>query len=145
MKPRSKISENNRTEKRLNAVLKSALKKLGIRHSTAAIILAGNKELKALKARYYKKKRTKRQIDVLSFPKSSGFPHPEFKSRFLGEIYLNEDLIPDPERLDALLTHGLLHLVGFTHDKKNDMLKMQALEKQLMDKVNAKWKSQSVK
>ena len=123
-------------EKEIHKLLKAALKKLKIRRATAAVFLVKSKELKRLKAMYYKGKRASRKADVLSFPEPRGFPHPESRKKFLGEIYLNEGLKSDPEQLRFLLTHGLLHLLGFTHDGKNDTLKMQALEKKLLGKVS---------
>ncbi|MBI4087539.1 MAG: rRNA maturation RNAse YbeY [Candidatus Liptonbacteria bacterium] len=155
-------------ERRLKAVLVSALKNLGIRNAEAAVFLVGGADLRKMKtrlrvaeahygeakARYHKKKASREVdpvrgregsqrasasngVDVLSFAEPKGFPHPESKKRFLGEIYLNRGLRSDFPRLAFLLIHGLLHLLGYTHNKKSDTLKMQSLEKRLMRQVTS--------
>ncbi len=128
-----KTGETGRIEKRLKVVLGFSLGNLGIRNATAAVFLVPGADLRKMETRYYKKNPS-REVDVLSFPETKGFPHPESKKKFLGEIYLNENLKSDPTRLRSLLIHGLLHLLGYSHDKKRDNLKMQSLEKRLMSK-----------
>lgn len=125
----------NNIEKRLNKVLKSALLNLGIRNALADIFLLKETELRQLKRKFFHKK-TSKTPDVLAFAEPKGFPHPERSKRFLGEIYLNRDLENEsPGRLVFFLIHGLLHLMGCAHDKKNDTVKMEALERKLMKNI----------
>jgi len=71
-------------------------------------------------------------VDVLSFPEPDRFPHPGRRRPPLGEVYLNEKLLQGPrERLDALLVHGTLHLIGYRHDRKRDTITMEMLERKL--------------
>ena len=76
-------------------------------------------------------------VNVLAFPEPEGFPHPDSRKRRLGEVYLNKDLERrEPDRLGALLVHGVLHLLGYRHDRRRDTIKMEALEKKLRKKLN---------
>ena len=130
-------------ERRLGRVLRASFRRLGVKGGRVDIILASGAEMKRLYAAYYKKKRgnprptfsTKKvgrdKPDVLSFAADEHFPHPEVRGRFLGEIYLNKKFTADPARLEFLLIHGLLHLLGYSHTQKRDTLRMQALEKKL--------------
>ena len=71
-------------------------------------------------------------VNVLSFPEPAGFPHPDSLKRRLGEIYLNLDFgRREPARLGTLMVHGVLHLLGYRHDRLRDTIKMEALEKKL--------------
>jgi rRNA maturation RNase YbeY len=135
MKLRSRTSKTERATDRLKRVLGLVLKKLRVRHATAYVLLVKSADLKKLKAKYYKKKKS-HEPDVLSFRASAGFPRPDVKGKFLGEIYLNENLVSDPSRLKFLLVHGLLHLLGYSHDKKHDTLRMQSLEKTLVKGIS---------
>ncbi len=120
-------------ETRLKNVARKVLKRLRRSGAHVDIFLLEEKALSRLKARFGLKKKGQRP-DVLAFPEEDSFPHPEKKKQgFLGEIYLNRDLEDEgEERLVFLLIHGILHLAGFSHDGKNDILKMQKQEKRLM-------------
>lgn len=75
-------------------------------------------------------------VNVLSFPEPAGFPHPDSRKRRLGEIYLNLDFgRREPARLGTLMVHGVLHLLGYRHDRLRDTIKMEALEKKLCKKL----------
>lgn len=84
--------------------------------------------------------------NVLSFPAPKRFPHPGGSGRYLGEVYLNPDYIKaDPffngsrfairDKLAYMLIHGLLHLLGYDHKKKNDIIKMENMERKLLQKL----------
>jgi probable rRNA maturation factor len=106
---------------------------LKVRGATLDIILLDNAKIAALKARFIKKKT---EPNVLSFPEPMHFPHPETKKCYLGEIYLNRDILrKSPERAKALLLHGLLHLLGYDHIKKADIATMEGLEKKILGKL----------
>ncbi len=120
-------------ESKLARLAQKMLKMLGVRGATMDIILLGNKNIAALKARFIKKKT---EPNVLSFPEPVHFPHPETKKKYLGEIYLNRDILHrSPERAKALLLHGILHLLGYDHVKKEDIVKMEELEKKILKKL----------
>lgn len=119
-----------RTEKRLNLVAGRVLKKVKKTGAAVDIVLLSGRELGRLKARFGLKKPGVTP-DILAFPEAGNFPDPEGRRRgLLGEIYLNREL--SRERLDFLLIHGILHLLGFSHKKKNDTLRMENLEKKIL-------------
>ena len=73
--------------------------------------------------------------NVLSYlaPK---MPRPDVKGRVLGEIYLNPLYIrKNNESIDRMLVHSLLHLLGYTHQRKNDRIKMERKERQVLEKL----------
>ncbi|HUZ92852.1 MAG TPA: rRNA maturation RNase YbeY [Candidatus Paceibacterota bacterium] len=116
-------------EKELDLAVRRILKKLKKPRTSVDVVLLSARELDRLKDRFGLKKPGKKP-DVLSFPEPAGFPHPEKGPSLLGEIYLNRELAP--ERLRYLLIHGILHLLGYTHEKRGDILRMEKKEKELM-------------
>ncbi|MGC9968470.1 MAG: rRNA maturation RNase YbeY [Minisyncoccia bacterium] len=122
-------------DKKLARLAKKILRIVGGRNAavrTAAldVFLLPDREIAVLKRRFFKKKT---EPNVLSFPEPLCFPHPETKRRYLGEIYLNRDLLRrDPERAAPLLLHGILHLLGYDHKKKAGAAKMEKLEKNIL-------------
>jgi probable rRNA maturation factor len=118
---------------KLKTLSAKILKKLHVRGATLDIFLLGDKEMMALKARFIKKKT---EPNVLAFPEPARFPHPEMKKKYLGEIYLNRDILKrSPERAKTLLLHGILHLLGYDHKKKPDIIEMELLEKKILVKL----------
>jgi probable rRNA maturation factor len=99
--------------------------------SRVAVFYLPNRSLRELKRRHLKKDAA--FVNVLAFPEPPGFPHPERRGRFLGEIYLNERYAARRERDQrrALVMHGVLHLLGFSHDRKRDTIRMESLEAKL--------------
>lgn len=125
------------------------LKKNGV---VLDIFLVSDSRMRALNKRWRGKNRT---TNVLSFGEPKSFPHPEFKRRdtgysiqdagvkYLGELYLAPDYIrKHREDVCFIILHGMLHLLGYTHDGKRDTMKMERIENKLM---NAKIKIQKSK
>lgn len=105
--------------------------------TTLDIILLPDHKMAALKARFIKNKK-KTEPNVLAFPEPHAFPHPELgkRNRYIGEIYLNTDILgKSPERTAPLLLHGLLHLLGYDHKRNSDAKKMEALEKKILREI----------
>ena len=74
--------------------------------------------------------------NVLAFPHPAGFPYPEQNRTYLGEIYLNPSYIRNhSEDLSYMLIHGLLHLLGYDHKKRNDRIAMEETEALLYTKL----------
>lgn len=120
----------------LSWLAKDVLRKLRVRNAHAAVFLLSGREMAALK-RKCTRKTSKKTVDVLAFPEPAGFPHPEAKKRPLGEVYINANIARrDPVRARHLLVHGILHLLGYTHESKGDTLKMEKLEKKLLLLLN---------
>lgn len=71
--------------------------------------------------------------NVYSYPAQPGFPQPGVKGKPLGEIYLNPMYIErEGEKVEFMLIHGFLHLLGYDHVKKDDTIVMERLEKKLL-------------
>lgn len=99
---------------------------------TFGVILASGREMASLK------KNKDKKVDVLAFRESEDFPLPPYLKikNDLGEIYLNRDLKPrDFERLTFLFLHGLVHLLGFSHEKERDMIEMEKIEKKIWRQI----------
>lgn len=74
--------------------------------------------------------------NVLSFPAPTRFPGLDNGGKFLGEVYLNPGYIKkEGERLEYMLTHGLLHILGYDHHKKSDIIRMEKMEQKLLQKL----------
>jgi len=129
-KPRGKIAEERTLARQAYRMLK-ALNVKG--NADLDIFLLPDQKIAELKARFIKKKT---EPNVLAFPEPIAFPHPEAKGkRYLGEIYLNKDILKkSPERAAPLLLHGLLHLLGYDHKEDADAKKMEALERKILNK-----------
>ncbi|HMB17411.1 MAG TPA: rRNA maturation RNase YbeY [Candidatus Paceibacterota bacterium] len=80
-----------------------------------------------------KKSRDKKgTTTVLSFEDDS--PQPKGKLLRLGEIYLAPDFIESKEMsLVRVAVHGLLHLLGYTHNREDDTIKMESVEDKIFD------------
>lgn len=75
-------------------------------------------------------------VDVLAFPEPEDFPHPESRKQWLGEVYINSNAAADgPGRMEFLLVHGVLHLLGYRHQEVRDIMKMEALERKICKKL----------
>lgn len=123
-------------EKEAQLLLSKALKLLGRERSAADIFFIGDAAMRRLNRVYRGKDKT---TNVLSFTAPRNFPRPDLKKdmRFLGEIYLNMRYIEKKgDDWRAMLIHGLLHLLGFDHEKISDKMKMQKLEKTIALSLN---------
>lgn len=88
------------------------------------VYLITNQQMKDLNYRFRHKNKS---TNVLAF----GEP--------LNEIYLAPDYIrTQKEDLNFLLIHGLLHLLGYNHKKKNDMIKMEKEEQKIIALIYGK-------
>jgi probable rRNA maturation factor len=99
--------------RRLTAVLRSAARALGV-SGEVALVLTGDREVRALNARYRGKDRP---TDVLSFPGPGGGA--------LGDIVISVETAARnaagagrtlARELDVLALHGLLHVLGYDHE-----------------------------
>ena len=120
---------------RLSVVAERTLSYLCSNTSVVRVFLLSGKEMRALEKKVGMG-RADHTPNVLSFEEPAGFPHPETKGRVLGEVYLNKDLAAHGFREFAyLLIHGILHLLGYSPTEKNDILRMEALERKICEKV----------
>lgn len=117
-------------DKELDWLAKKILQLLRVRRAAVDVFLLPDRDIRALKRRFFKKRT---EPNVLSFPEPPDFPHPETKTRRLGEVYLNRDILrKSPERAAPLLVHGILHLAGYDHKKTGDAKKMERAERRVL-------------
>lgn len=129
------MSEEHIAEQKLLAMvplLMDELRSEGIIKDADPVIecsLVPNAKLRELKKEYLQK--DVEIVDVLAFP-ADEFPDPEAGPHYLGEVYINEDIARDDiSRAVFLLVHGVLHLLGYRHEEKDDIIVMEELEKKV--------------
>ena len=130
----------------------------GVKKSLAVVFL-GEKEIKSLNRRYLKKNSS---TDVLSFGDdeslSERLGNESLSERLGNEIgYLGEVAIclawvkknakefrqPFEKELAAVLIHGVLHLLGYEHEKNKDAReKMFRLQEKYLFQVKGRWQNQ---
>jgi probable rRNA maturation factor len=108
---------------------------------TVGVALVDDRTVRALNKEY---RRIDRVTDVLSFPEQPRFPPrrtPRTQKSFLGEIVIARGLARRQARaaghselteLRVLALHGLLHLLGYDHERDNG--RMQRAERRLRRK-----------
>lgn len=75
--------------------------------------------------------------DVLAVEPPKGFPKEE-ASR-IGEIYINPPCVKRKGYTNEYaLIHGILHLLGFSHEGKSDNIEMRNLEREIADYLQRK-------
>ena len=100
-----------------------------------SIVLVGDKEMRPLNLKYRKKNKT---TDVLSFPADESMP---LGSVLLGDVIISLEQARRQARernkslkseMATLLTHGILHLLGYDHERSPRQAKIMAkLERKL--------------
>jgi len=119
-------------EKKIKLAAQKILRILGKNNVLVEIYLINSQKMRFLNKKFRGKDKT---TTVLSFEEPRNFILPPSKSKKIGEIYLNSQL-PNYS-ITQLLTHGLLHLLGYNHQKKNDRIKMEKAEQKLLLKIRS--------
>ena len=116
---------------RLRRVLRAAARDLGVT-GELAVVLAGDRALRSLNARYRGKDKP---TDVLSFPGPGG-------DEGLGDVVISLDTAERnarafgrtlPQEVDVLALHGFLHVLGYDHETDDGT--MDRLERRLRRKL----------
>ena len=110
------------------------------------VYFVNDKEMKKINAKFRDKNKA---TNVLSFSEPKFFPHPEFgdqtsdvrgqrlRFRYLGELYLAPNYIQQKkEDMKLMVVHGILHLLGYTHTRKSDIIRMEKAEKKLLKEIS---------
>jgi probable rRNA maturation factor len=119
----------------LKKIAASLLKFLDQDKSELSIALVGNSEIQQLNKKYRHKNYA---TDVLSFPAQEGLPS---RVRILGDVVISVDKADEQarerdrtldEEMITLLIHGIVHLMGYDHERSaRDARIMARLEKKL--------------
>ena len=132
-----------KSEKEIKNTGLKILKILKKNNVAVEIYLADAKKMRFLNKKFRNKDKV---TNILSFEEPRNFILPPSKVRKIGEIYLKTP-IPPPDfawtksrragndQIPSLLVHGLLHLFGYTHQKKNDTITMEKKEKFLISNL----------
>ena len=109
---------------------------LGRARSELSVTLADDEQIADLNACY---RRSPRATDVLAFSLLEG-EHADFRGGLLGEVVIGVETAASQARrarrsLDdevaRLLIHGLLHLLGYDHERQADARAMRCEERRL--------------
>lgn len=127
----------------LNKVIKKTLKLEKVRHAVFSITFVGEEEIKKLNKEYRNQDRV---TDVISFAfEDASFLHS--KLRVLGDIYICIPRMLEQAKsyghsykreLAFLTVHGLLHLLGYDHIKKEEEAIMFAKQELILNGANIK-------
>ena len=117
---------------------------LNVNNSFVSIVLTDNKHIHEINKIY---RNIDRETDVISFAFMDNDENIKSDITDLGEIYISlekahsqaEDYNHSFEReICFLLVHGLLHLLGYNHEKLDDEKKMFSLQKELLEEYGIK-------
>lgn len=130
--------------RRLIQLADRLLAECGVGDHNLSILLVGDEEITHINSQYRNKNQP---TNVLSFPFADG-ADPSLAGlpiRELGDIIISVDTAgreavlynqPFAERMNWLLVHGLLHLLGYDHERSaSDELQMQARENELLGRI----------
>ena len=120
------MSSDKKFKKFERKIKNTALKILKILKKTnvsVEIYLINSQKMRFLNKKFRGKNKT---TTILSFEESRNFILPPSKYKKIGEIYLNSQI--SNSQITQLLIHGLLHLFGYNHQKKNDRIRMETKE-----------------
>lgn len=128
-----------RLSPKIKKIAEKGLKYFHKKNCRLEIYLVSDGAIAAINKKFRK---LNRPADVLSFGAPS-VPWPKIKTgdalpvqTHLGEIYLAPDYIKSKgEDLSRIAIHGLLHILGFNHARKDDRIKMELRERALWQKI----------
>lgn len=128
----------------------TALDFAGVKSETVVdISVIGDRKMRALNRQF---RDIDKATDVLSFPFSIkgeiGFDNPVDPERlYLGDVIISypqlleraakENMLVD-DMLNLLVVHGILHLLGFDHEKPSEAFQMEKMEDEILSQINQK-------
>lgn len=125
----------------LNEVISLVAKHENVENALAEISLVSEEEIQRINREY----RDKDQVtDVISFAFEDNQDFKTDNFRFLGEIYIciprmKEQAVlyehGEKRELAFLVVHGLLHLLGYDHQTKEDEEKMFSLQEEILNEA----------
>ena len=140
----------NQTEENLDKeleivhkVLEHGLSKLGINEAIFNVIIVDNEYIHKLNKEY---RNIDRETDVISFALEDDKTF-NLDIRILGDIYISIDKAKSQSmeyhhsllrELCFLAVHGMLHLLGYDHMKKDEEEVMFKLQEEILDEMDIK-------
>ena len=109
------------------------------KNMTFTILLTNSFKMKKLNKKF---RNINRSTDVLSFPffQPSKLKIEKNKKIYLGDIAVSYEIIRDRAKktnflleFDRVWIHGILHLIGHNHIKNRDYLRMNKIEKKILN------------
>jgi len=111
-----------------------------------SVFFVAKKEIQQLNRNFRKKDKA---TDVLSFSQLEGrsLILPKTEPVYLGDIFICVKVAQKQAKelghayqreIAVLLIHGVLHLLGYNHEKKNDFIKMNQLEQKIINRLAIK-------
>jgi probable rRNA maturation factor len=123
------------SNRELKRIALEVLELVGQSQAELSVALVNNREMRKLNAKYRQKDYP---TDVLSFPAVNGLP---MDVRLLGDVVISVEKAEEQakqrrrtlnEETVTLLIHGVLHLLGYDHERSaKDARMMSRLEKKL--------------
>ena len=122
--------------RRVKETAQRILALLDLERAELSVALVGNRQIRELNSRY---RRKPEPTDVLSFALGKSFSG---QAHMLGDVVISVEKAEEQaeqvgrtlkEEMDKLLIHGILHLLGYDHERsRRDERIMQALEGKLL-------------
>lgn len=124
----------------ISSVSEKTLEHTGTDNVSVSVILTDNETIHEINREYRGKDRP---TDVISFAyRDEPFPSPDDMTEELGDVYISlekaneqaaEFEVTLQEEVKRLLVHGLLHLLGYDHERSpEDEKEMQDLEEKII-------------
>ena len=130
---------------RLEQLARGMLADHGVSGAELSILIAGDHMLRRLNRQY---RDIAGPTDVLAFPQDAPYG-PAAGVKLLGDVVVSADRAavqaraagrPVRDELMLLVAHGVLHLLGYDHQKPDDEAKMRAAEQAALDSAFSRGK-----
>lgn len=130
----------------LNKKLKKIIKFINFfkrKEITFTILLTDSLKMKKLNKKF---RNINKSTDVLSFPffQSGKLKLIKNKKIYLGDIAVSYEIVRDrakktnfAKEFDKVWVHGILHLIGHRHKKNKEYLKMNKIEKKILNSFHS--------
>ena len=122
--------------------IKKIIKFFKEKNITFTILLTNSPTMKKLNKKF---RGCNKSTDVLSFPFFSIKTEKFYKKKnfYIGDIAISYEIINSRSKknnffleFDKVWIHGLLHLIGYDHIKNKDYLKMNRIEKKVLNVIS---------
>lgn len=119
---------------RLRGAAQAALDAASVAGGAVTVALTDDEEMRALNRQF---RGADKPTNVLSFPEPADASRDVADARFLGDVILARETVTREaeaqgktfaDHASHLVVHGVLHLLGYTHDADADAARMEAME-----------------